>query len=153
MDRAHVVGWKQEVLMRTLTHSITAILLVLSVHPSPAFAQRRGGSPGSGQIAADQTFFEFQVDHAARPKSGPAPAYPDSLRAAKVEGEVLCQYVVDADGFPQMRTFKVLKSTNELFTEAVKRALGSMTFFPAELQGQPVKQLVQQPFKFSLKHE
>jgi protein TonB len=44
----------------------------------------------------------------------------------------------------------VLKSSHELFTQAVKNALPNMRFYPAEVGGKKVKQLVQQPFTFSL---
>jgi hypothetical protein len=64
---------------------------------------------------------------------------------------VLAQFVVDENGRPDLATFKVLKTTHDLFTSAVLRSLPNMTFFPAELRsGQRVKQLVQMPFQFSL---
>jgi periplasmic protein TonB len=49
-----------------------------------------------------------------------------------------------------MREFKILKSTHDLFTAAVKSALPQMRFYPAEVGGHKVKQLVQMPFQFSL---
>ena len=49
-----------------------------------------------------------------------------------------------------MRTFEVIRSDHDAFTTAVRNALPSMRFFPAEVGGRKVKQLVQQPFTFSL---
>lgn len=49
-----------------------------------------------------------------------------------------------------MDSFKVLKSSHDLFTAAVKNALPNMRFHAAEVGGKPVKQLVQMPFQFSL---
>jgi protein TonB len=49
-----------------------------------------------------------------------------------------------------MSQFKVLKSSHDLFTNAVKQALTGMRFYPAEIGGRKVKQLVQQPFNFTL---
>ena len=49
-----------------------------------------------------------------------------------------------------MNTFKVLKSSHDLFTNSVKSALANMKFYPAEVGGRKVKQLVQMPFVFSL---
>jgi len=96
-------------------------------------------------------FFEFQVDKAVSPRPGnAAPRYPDMLRDAKVEGEVLTQFVVDETGAPDMSTFRVLKSSHELFTATVQAALPNERFYPAELKGRKVKQLVQMPFQFSL---
>lgn len=79
------------------------------------------------------------------------PKYPKSLKDAKVEGTVLAQFVVDTTGAPEPSTFKVLKSSNPLFDEAVRDALAQMQFIPAMVGGRPVKQLLQQPFLFSLK--
>lgn len=97
-------------------------------------------------------FFEFQVERAVTMRAGSlGPKYPKSLKDAKVEGTVLAQFVVDTTGAPEPSTFKVLKSSNPLFDEAVRDALAQMQFIPAMVGGRPVKQLLQQPFLFSLK--
>jgi periplasmic protein TonB len=99
----------------------------------------------------NQTYFEFQVEKQVSPYPGNAnPRYPDMLRSANVEGEVLAQFVVDTSGRADMSQFKVLKSTHDLFTNAVKAALPNMRFYPAEVGGKHVKQLVQMPFQFNL---
>jgi protein TonB len=67
-----------------------------------------------------------------------------------VEGEVLAQFVVDTTGRADMSTFKVLKSSHELFTQSVRNVLPNMRFYPAEIGGRKVKQMVQQPFTFAL---
>jgi protein TonB len=108
-----------------------------------------GGTPQP--VNTDQPYFEFQVEKQVAPMpNNPGPRYPDMLRSANVEGEVLAQFVVDADGRAEMNTFKVLKSSHDLFTNAVKAALVNMRFYPAEVGGRKVKQLVQMPFQFSL---
>jgi periplasmic protein TonB len=110
----------------------------------------KGVVGGTGPVG-DQTYFEFQVEKQVAPAPGNAgPRYPDMLRSANVEGEVLVQFVVDTTGRVEMGTFKVLKSSHDLFTNSVRQALGSMRFFPAEIGGRRVKQLVQQPFNFTL---
>jgi protein TonB len=91
------------------------------------------------------------VEKQAAPMPGNAePTYPDMLRSAKVEGEVVAQFVVDTTGRAEMNTFKVLKSSHDLFTSSVKSALPNMKFYPAQLAGRKVKQLVQMPFVFGL---
>jgi protein TonB len=108
-----------------------------------------GGTPQ--KIDDNQTYFEFQVEKQVSPYPGnPAPRYPDMLRSANVEGEVLAQFVVDTTGRAEMGSFKVLKSTHDLFTNAVKASLPNMKFYPAEVGGHKVKQLVQMPFQFNL---
>ncbi len=102
-------------------------------------------------VASDQPYFEFQVEKPvmAQP-GGVSPAYPEMLRTAGVEGQVLAQFVVDTTGRADMSTFKVLKTDNELFSISVKNALPRMRFLPAEVGGKKVKQVVQQPFGFTL---
>jgi len=109
------------------------------------------GVVGGTAVNTDQPFFEFQVEKPVAPMGGnPTPQYPDMLRSAGVEGEVLAQFVVDTTGRAEMGTFKVLKTSNELFSVAVKNALPRMRFIPAEAGGRKVKQIVQQPFSFAL---
>lgn len=83
------------------------------------------------------------------PGTGPL-HYPEALRSASVEGVVHAQFVVDADGRYQEGTFKVIKSSHELFTQAVKDALPDMRFYAADVGGMKVKQFVQKTFTFSL---
>lgn len=102
-------------------------------------------------IDANQTYYEFQVEKpvAQIPGTG-APRYPDALRSSGVEGEVQAQFVVNEEGRAEVGTFKVLKATNDLFAAAVRSALPNMRFYPAEVGGKKVKQLVQQSFQFKL---
>jgi protein TonB len=109
------------------------------------------GVVGGTAPVGDQPYFEFQVEkQVSQVPCGSCLRYPDMLRSANVEGEVLAQFVVDTTGRYESGSFKVLKSSHELFTAAVKSALPQMKFYPAEVGGRKVKQLVQQPFTFSL---
>src|SRR3954447_2889757 len=111
----------------------------------------KGVVGGTAPVNTDQPYFEFQVEKQVSPVPGQSgPTYPDMLKSANVEGEVLAQFVVDTTGRFEPGSFKVLKSSHELFTNAVKNALSRMKFYPAEVGGRKVKQLVQQPFTFSL---
>ncbi len=113
--------------------------------PQPAVANRApDAAPGT-------PYFEFQVTQAVRQIPGTGNLrYPDTLRMANVEGVVLAQFVVDANGQFEPGSFKVLRSSHRMFTQAVEAAIPAMRFSPAELRGTPVRQLVQQPFTFSL---
>jgi TonB family protein len=100
-------------------------------------------------VSANNIYFEFQVERAASPIEGsPVPQYPDSLRATGLEGLVLVQFVVTADGLPVVSTFKVLRSNYRMFDESVRAALPMMKFRPAQVGGRAVSQLVQMPFEF-----
>jgi len=66
-----------------------------------------------------------------------------------VDEAVLAQFVVDSAGRYEEGSFHVLRSSHDLFTQAVRAALPGMRFIPAELNGAKVRQLVQQPFIFA----
>jgi len=105
---------------------------------------------GTGPVT-NQTYFEFQVEKPAEMLSdSPKPRYPSVLESSGIAGEVQAQFVVRSDGKADMDSFKVLKSTNELFTQAVKNVLPRMHFSPAMIGGKPVNQLVQQSFQFAV---
>jgi protein TonB len=111
----------------------------------------KGVEGGKAVVQSDQPYFEFQVEKPVVPAPGStSPRYPDMLRQAGVEGEVLAQFVVDTTGRAEPATLKILKSSHDLFIQSVKNALPQMKFIPAEVGGRKVKQLVQQPFSFSI---
>ena len=99
----------------------------------------------------NQTYFEYQVEKPVMAVPGsPTPRYPDILKSAGVEGEVVVSFVVDTTGRVDMSKVTILKSTHDLFAAAVRTALPTMRFLPAEVGGRKVKQLVQQPFVFNI---
>ena len=113
------------------------------------------GGTGSGVVGGvantNQTYFEFQVEKPAEMlQDSPKPKYPSVLESSGIAGEVQAQFVVNSSGKADMDSFKVLKSTNELFTQAVKTVLPRMRFSPAQIGGKPVNQLVQQSFQFAV---
>lgn len=118
-----------------------------------AFVQRGPLSTGSKPTAhvAGQPYFESQVEKPVGVKAGSkGPVYPDELKSKGVEGQVLAMFVVNEDGTVDMGSFKSLRSDNVAFDAAVREALTGMQFTPALIGGKPVKQIVQQPFQFSL---
>jgi TonB family protein len=118
---------------------------------SPAEPPGRTLSTRPIVMAPNQAYFEFQVEQPVTPAANSsAPRYPDLMRTAGVEGEVLAQFIVGPDGGADVGSFKVLKSTHPLFTNAVREALPRMRFNAARVGGKAVRQLVQQPFTFSI---
>ncbi len=110
----------------------------------------KGSEGGTGPVISDQPYFEFQVEKPVVQAPGTAPPrYPETLRSARVEGTALVQFVVDTAGRVEPGSVKVLKSDHALFSAAVRTALDSMRFVPAETSGRKVRQLVQQLFRFS----
>jgi protein TonB len=102
-------------------------------------------------VGTRNTYFEFEVEKQVETAKGsPQPRYPAGLRESHTSGEVLAQFVVDSTGRAEMATFRVLRSTHEGFTQAVRDAVRNMRFYPAEIGGRKVKQMVQQPFTFAI---
>lgn len=109
------------------------------------------GVVGGTAPVTDQPYMDFQVEQAVSAMPGsPTPTYPEVLRASGVEGTVMVQFVVDTSGKAERPSFKILSSTNDLFSASVRAALPRMRFYPAQIAGRKVKQLVQQPFQFTL---
>lgn len=97
------------------------------------------------------TYIITEVEKAAMlADANVVPKYPESLRAANIEGEVRVHYVVDTTGVADMSTLQIVNSTHPLFTDAVKLAIRNMRFYPAEIGNRKVRMLVEQPFMFSL---
>lgn len=104
----------------------------------------------AGQIAP-AAYTEAQVQTLAEPAPGSgAPGYPAALAQARVEGRVLAEFVVDTAGLVDVDSFHAVESTNPVFVEAVRAALSTLRYRPATIDGKPVRQIVQQPFVFSL---
>jgi TonB family protein len=80
----------------------------------------------------------------------PRPRFPDMLRSAGVEGEVRALFVIDTMGRVDMSTFMVLKSTHDLFTNAVRAAVGAFRYVPAMRGEKKVAQSVDTLFLFTL---
>jgi protein TonB len=80
------------------------------------------------------------------------PRYPESLRSAGVDGRVLVQFVVDTTGRIDMASVKFLSSTHDMFSRAVRDALGAFRFRPAEAHGKKTPALAEMPFEFQIPH-
>jgi TonB family protein len=108
-------------------------------------------SPRSATGGAEGALAGTVPDSPAAPKRGNAtPRYPEPLRVAGVEGEVIAQFVVDEQGRADLGSFTVLRSTDRLFASAVRDAVAQAQFYSAKLNGQPIKQIVQVPVRFNV---
>jgi TonB family protein len=79
------------------------------------------------------------------------PRYPESLRQAAIDGHVLVQFKVDTLGKIDPASVTILSSTHELFSRAVRDALGGFQFRPAEVNGHRVIAMAQMPFEFAIR--
>lgn len=94
-------------------------------------------------------YTEEVVERVAWPHGdNPRPRYPAELQRAGVEGSLLVQFVVDSTGRVDEKTLSFPNDAQPGFLRAVRDALVRSRFFPAELAGMRVRQLVQQQFTF-----
>jgi protein TonB len=110
----------------------------------------KGSGKGLGSGSSGRAYSESQVDRAVQVTRAAVPRYPDALKSVSIEGEVMMRYIVDARGRVEPGSIQVLSATHKLFAEAVREALLHSRYRPAEAGGQPVRQLVEQPFIFKL---
>jgi len=140
----------RSVAMASVAGLLTIVACELEAPADPA-REPIAAAPKPTFVPAGAPMFEFQVESPATPlPGGQTPRYPEELRKAGIEGEVLTSFIVGPDGRVDVGSFKVMKSTHREFTDAVARALPDMRFKPATVGGKAVRQLIQQPFSFAL---
>lgn len=142
----------------------------LSLPAVPTFDASRLASPNAGEglsfgpglrtdlpmgPASDGGAYTTEtVDRiAAAFADNPRPVYPQSLRSAGLEGDVVITFVVDTTGRVEPGSLHVVQSAHPLFTEAVRRWLPATRYRPAEIGGRRVRQYVQQQVGFALANE
>ena len=135
---------------------IPAVDIPLGVVRADDFVSSTGSATNSAEefedspVAAKPAYDAYEVDKAVTAISGVAPAYPASMRSSGVEGDVKAEFVVNESGRAVLWSLRIVSSTNEQFSEAVRNALPRMRFRPAQLGGRAVAQTVQQLFAFRL---
>ena len=120
--------------------------------PDARFGVPGGSGLSSGSDGGPR--WANQVEKVALPLPGnTVPAYPGVLRSAGIEGSVTVRFVIDTAGAVERGSVVILRTDHELFTAAVRRALSSHRFLPAEAGGVKVRMLVEQRFEFALDAE
>lgn len=129
--------------------------LNLNVSLDVAFGTGGALATGAGlfQEAAAQAggLDAFSVaDLEKRPEllSAVPPAYPDSLRKARVEGLVTLMLVLDEQG--RVEDPRVESSTHKEFEAPALEAIRKWKFKPGLKDGQPVRTYLRQPIRFRL---
>jgi TonB family protein len=117
----------------------------------------RGGNAGTG-VSRGLTFGDEGAGNSAWRGNEllmhiltPArPRYPESLRQAQIDGHVVVRFTVDTTGRVDASSIQIVTSTHDLFTRAVREALGNFRFKPAEVGGRRVAALAEMPFEFQI---
>jgi len=110
--------------------------------------------PANAVLGPGNAYSEFVVDKTVWPRRGnPMPHYPGSLERAGVEARFVVRFVVDSTGKVDPKQMDFPQTADRGFIESVKYALLRSRYFPAELGGVRVRQLVQQEFVFLIHHQ
>ena len=83
--------------------------------------------------------------------AGPLPVYPDLLRQAEIEGQVVLEARVDTSGRVDRASIAVVSATHPGFVEPARQALIATLFRPARVNGRPIPMLIRVPFAFSIR--
>ena len=92
-------------------------------------------------------------DTVARPQRVLAPKYPDVLRAADVEGDVVIDIAIDSAGRLDTSRLKVIRSDHQLFLMSVRRAIDTTAWLPARQMGRPIQLIWRDTISFRLKND
>ena len=119
---------------------LLSLLTVLSLVPPAAAQQPEGDST--------QLFMEAIVEEKPALLSAPKVHYPEVLKNAGIEGDVMVQAVIDTMGRAVPGSVKVLQSPNPGFDIAASDYVEKAMFRPARIHGRAVRVLMQVWVKF-----
>jgi protein TonB len=101
-----------------------------------------------GAFNGIQVFDPTMLDHTPVPKFQAPPQYPFEMRRTGTTGEVVVDFIVDANG--AVRNPFALRSTHREFEAAAVLAVGKWKFRPGRKDGRDVPTHMQVPIVFSL---
>jgi TonB family protein len=123
----------------------------------PAFSVRVGNTLMKGQeeaftppekVVHYKVVPSFELSSMPTYKTKVEPQYPETLKAAEVEGEVLLVVTIDEHG--KVLAVKVKRSDHDLFSKAAEAALKNCIFKPGMQNEMPVATIIDVPIKFVL---
>jgi TonB family protein len=109
------------------------------------------GAREPGSAPATGVYTDRLVERPVAPRADNArPVYPSALRASGLEGDVVVRFVVDTAGRVEAGSIVIVRASHSLFADAVRSWLPRTRYTPAEVDGRPVRQLVEQRVGFTL---
>lgn len=137
--------------MPDLTPFVPNIISVPLQRPG-TFDPRRFLDTGPSVIpvpGTDSVLVESALTEPPRALHLAEPRYPEALRQAGFQGVVNVMYIVDAAGFVEPSSIRIVSSDHPAFAEAVMAAVGEAQFSPGRIHGRAVRVLVRQTFRFA----
>lgn len=107
------------------------------------------GYIGTNNDGKDKSLDFFEVDKKPVLIKAVPPVYPDNARKLQIEGKVVVTVIVDETG--RVISTTIFKSVPDL-DEAARDAASKCLFYPAYIDGKPVKVKMNIPFDFHLRH-
>ncbi len=80
----------------------------------------------------------------------PSATYPPALRAARIQGRVVLQFIVDTLGRAEPTSVQPVESPHDSLTYAARRMVLGCEFTPTRVRGRAVRVLVRLPLDFKL---
>ncbi|NIN13417.1 MAG: TonB family protein [Gemmatimonadales bacterium] len=109
------------------------------------------GVPGvNGSADNGEIFAAAAVEQPPERLYGPTPDYPGILLTAAIEGYVVVDFVVNADGRVDPSSIKVISTSHRGFNNAAIKAVRETMFRPGKTGGVPVRVRVRQRVNFTL---
>ena len=90
------------------------------------------------------------VDQPPQLLSLPPLRYPEMLKQAGFEGDVMLDFVIDTTGHVEPRSIRVVSSPHPLFEAAARDAILGSVYRPAQVSGGLVRARVQQALSFTI---
>jgi protein TonB len=100
----------------------------------------------SGAGVGDETFSGDDLEQRAQAVSQAPPVYPPELRKARLEGQVVIDFVVEENG--RVADARVDRSSHPEFEKAALEAIRKWRFRPGVREGKPVRSYNRQSFRF-----
>lgn len=100
-----------------------------------------------------RTFLVAAVDEPPLRLAGPALRYPDMLRRAGIEGQVVLEFVIDSTGRVEPASLKVISASNRAFESPAREVIVRSRFRPGRVRGIAVRVLVQQSITFAIQRQ
>ena len=130
----------------------TALPTTIGVTSAPVSGFRAGADTTAAVSRGDAPYASEEVDVAASAMPNQrGPVYPEALRMMGVEGRVIARFIIGKNGRVESDP-AIVASTDDQFSAAVKRYLASARYRAATKNGEPVRQLAEQEFDFTVRH-
>lgn len=111
-----------------------------------------GVTGGTGPVVTDQPYLEAVVEERPETVQGSCGLlrYPEMLRQAGVQGQVVAEFIIDTTGHVERNSFKIVQSSHPLFDGPAREAIMSCRFRAGRISGRAVRVRVQQPVNFTI---